>query len=338
MSRLNLGSFVKIVQKYIKQPNTQKRIIELLMGFIIEEEEVLNRFGEPLIVTDKFASAIFNCKINVHKKVIDVASSNKIIDGAPNYFEDFVAPEIMPGMVHDLIAELTDFIYKDDTMPLEKKKEFMLHTRQESVHVLLSKLFLYAINKNNIFQNDSSASLNVNLPTVARNANKLKELLDHFQDSQPPRIQPPREIESHEMVYVRELLAAYADAEGLDELPKESLGAFPKHEKDFQRKRKDYYAAESLRRGSRDVFGEMASEHFDILKEETYDGIIDTYESEFPDGLARLRGVMAQASQIKVDKCVYSQIQHWVGNREKKGVCHMLINDGKLSGWVERNE
>jgi hypothetical protein len=54
------------------------------------------------------------------------------------------------------------------------------------------------------------------------------------------------------------------------------------------------------------------------LKEETYDGIIDIYESEFPDGLARLKGVMAQVSQIKVDKCVYSQIQNWIGNSEKK--------------------
>ena len=55
-----------------------------------------------------------------------------------------------------------------------------------------------------------------------------------------------------------------------------------------------------------------------ILKEETYDGIIDVYENEYPHGLARLKGVMSQAALIRVDKCVYSQIPNWIGASERK--------------------
>jgi hypothetical protein len=338
MDNLSFGTYARIVRKSMKGTKTQKDVAELLLGLITENTDINNQDGEPYYVTDKIASRLFNCKINVNKKIKEASNLSMIREAATDYFEDIVMPEFMSEMISDMIFEFSDLLSNDDSISLKKKEDLLKLAKLDSVHIFLSKLFLYVVNKNNIFLNEPPVPIEIKLPTVGSDAKKLRILLENFQGSQPPRIHPPSEIESHEMVYVRELLAAYADAEGLDELPKESLEAFPKHEKDFQRKRKDYYAAESLRRGSRDVFGEMASEHFDILKEETYDGIIDIYESEFPDGLARLRGVMNQASQIQVDKCVYSQIQHWIGNSEKKGVCHMLVNDGKLSGWVERNE
>jgi len=249
-----------------------------------------------------------------------------------------VMPEIMPEMIQDMIAELAELISSDDSVPQDKKDEFLQLANPNSIHVFLSVLFLYVIKKNNNILKESPTSLNSKTPSILSDVKKLKELIEKINPGQPNPITPPGEIESHEMVYVRELLAAYADAEGIDELPKESLESFPKYEKDFKRRRKDYYAAESIRRGARDVFGETNPDQFEILKEETYDGIIDVYENEYPHGLARLKGVMSQATLIRVDKCVYSQIPNWIGASEKKGVCHILVNDGKLRGWVETDE
>lgn len=338
VGKLCFGSYAKIVQKSIKEPNGQKRVAELLLGLITDNEDVTNQEGEPFVVTDKLASDLFNCKINMRKKIKEASSSQLIVNSAHDYFEDVVMPEIMPEMIQDMIAELVDLISSDDSVPQDKKDEFLKFANTTSIHVFLSDLFLYVIKKDNKISKKSPASLNSKMPSILSDVKKLKELIEKIPPRQPEPITPPEEIENHEMVYVRELLAAYADAEGIDELPKESLESFPKYEKDFKRRRKDYYAAESIRRGARDVFGETNPDHFEILKEETYDGVIDVYENEYPHGLARLKGVMSQATLIRVDKCVYSQIPNWIGASEKKGVCHILVNDGKLRGWVETDE
>jgi len=338
MGRLCFGTYAKIVQKSIKEPNGQKRVAELLLGLITDNEDVTNQEGEPFVVTDKLASDLFNCKINMRKKIKEASSSQTIINAAHDYFEDVVMPEIMPEMIQDMIAELAELISSDDTVPQDKKDEFLQFANPSSLHVFLSVLFLYVIKKENKLSKESPAPLNNKMPSILNDVKKLKELIEKIHPEQPALITPPGQIDSHEMVYVRELLAAYADAEGLDELPKESLESFPKYAKDFKRRRKDYYAAESIRRGARDVFGETTPDQFDVLKEETYDGIIDVYENEYPHGLARLKGVMSQAALIRVDKCVYSQIPNWIGASEKKGVCHILVNDGKLRGWVDTDE
>ncbi|WP_113802197.1 hypothetical protein [Garciella nitratireducens] len=56
MGRLCFGTYAKIVQKSIKEPNGQKRVAELLLGLITDNEDVTNQEGEPFVVTDKLAS------------------------------------------------------------------------------------------------------------------------------------------------------------------------------------------------------------------------------------------------------------------------------------------
>jgi hypothetical protein len=43
--------------------------------------------------------------------------------------------------------------------------------------------------------------------------------------------------------------------------------------------------------------------------------------------------VLKQAVVAPVGKSLLSNIPNWIGNSEKKGVCHMLVNDGKIR-WV----
>jgi hypothetical protein len=56
----------------------------------------------------------------------------------------------------------------------------------------------------------------------------------------PKTLTPPAEVAEDELPYVTELLAAYADAEGLDELTKDELETYAKYKKNFGRQRKDY--------------------------------------------------------------------------------------------------
>lgn len=152
----------------------------------------------------------------------------------------------------------------------------------------------------------------------------------------PDTITPPEEIDKdNELKYVTELLKAYADAIGVKDIPLGMLENYKKYYHNFQRQRKDYYSAETIRRFVRDTFTD--SDQFDTLKTEIYDGVVEVYESEYINGFERLTNVMKQASAVSVDKCLLSSKMNCIGNSEKKGTCHMLVNDEKMK-WIEYDE
>jgi len=147
----------------------------------------------------------------------------------------------------------------------------------------------------------------------------------------------PLDIRAEEMTYVIALFSAYADADGYEvyehtnDLPNSRL-------KDFKRQRRNYYKAESIRRGVRDNFTqEEGTEHFEALKEDMYDGIEEVYEEDYDDGVERLKAVLQQSSVITLNGSILSFIPGLLQNSAKKGICHMLVNDGKIK-WVTEDE
>ncbi|HBE78276.1 MAG TPA: hypothetical protein DDW65_10925 [Firmicutes bacterium] len=151
----------------------------------------------------------------------------------------------------------------------------------------------------------------------------------------PDKVDPPEALDSDELIYVIELLKVYAEALGIDELPMDMLEKYAKYNQNFERQRKDYYSAETIRRFVRDVFTD--SKQFEVLKDETYDGIIEVHEAEYPNGFGRLNAVTKHASMVTTDKSLLSSKLHCIGNSEKKGVCHILVNDGRLK-WVNNDD
>ena len=336
MSRLCFGTYAKILQKVIKEPNGNKNVVELLFGLITDNEEITNQLGEPFVVTDKIASDLLGFKENVRKKIKDASNTQQIIDASPYYFEEVVIPEIMPDLIANLLSDLTELISSDSDVPQSKQDELLVLANEATLADFLSSVFLYALKKPNKQLKDGlSAKVTEQLTLTLNDINKLQEILSRV--PRPAGLEIPEELESDELTYVTELLTAYADAEGIV-LPKESLTQYPKYKADFERRRKDYYAAETIRRGSRDVFGKKDPDQFDVLKDETYDGVIDVHSQDFPHGFARLNKVMAQAATIRVDKCLLSRLPDWIGASEKKGVCHILVNDRRIQGWVANDE
>ena len=50
-----------------------------------------------------------------------------------------------------------------------------------------------------------------------------------------------------------------------------------------------------------------------------------------------LLAVLNQVSQITLTKSFLTQIKDLINNSEKKGICHMLVNDGRIQ-WVLEND
>ncbi len=152
-------------------------------------------------------------------------------------------------------------------------------------------------------------------------------------------ITPPQEVAEQEIPYVTELMMAYGEAEGIGNFTKDTLKLHEvKYGEHFKRQRKDFYAAESVRQGTREAYAETDPDQFEVLKEETYDGVVDVWEQDHRNGFVRLTKVLAQAAQIRIDRCWLCRDTDWIGNSQKKGVCHILVNDGKIRGWVKKNE
>lgn len=151
----------------------------------------------------------------------------------------------------------------------------------------------------------------------------------------PTPLTPSDLIEPYEMTYITALLEAYSDELKIRIATTKSLEAYNNYFRHLNRQRKDYYSAETIRRFVRDTLTD--SQQFDILKNEVYDGIVDIHEQIYDSGYKRLVADLKQASLTNTSKCLLDSKLHCIGNSERKGICHMLVNDKKLR-WVNNND
>jgi hypothetical protein len=256
VDKLCFGTYANIFKKVVKESYNQTDIVDLLLGLITYNVDIINQKGELFVVTESIASELLGLKKPVHKKIKEASGSQVIIDAARGYFEDAVIPEIIPDLISDLVHELGELISSDSTISQKKKNEFLALAQKTAPAEFLSNVLLYALKRpNNLNKDKQSAKVGDGIPSIAADVEELKALLKKFYRLRPPPLTPPEEIQPQELTYVAELLAAYADAEKITDLPKGSLDQYPKYKNDFARRRKDYYNAETIRRDSRDVFG-----------------------------------------------------------------------------------
>ncbi len=310
----------------MKAPNGNKDVTELLLSLIIDNVDMTNQSGDVFIVTDKMASDLLSFKINIQKKIISASSDRIVIDAACGFFTDAVIPILMPDLHDDLILELASLVSTDTEIPVKKKDELLKLAQEDSLERFLSDLFLYALkHRNKQTTLDAYSDSDTRLSTAIADIKKLNEIFANIPKPNPVAI--PDKPSSDEMVYITVLLSAYAEVAGKTELQLNELDSLPKYKSDLERRRKDYYAAETIREGTRDSFGDKGEVQFRILKEEIYDGIVDNYSQSYADGISRLNGVMSQAVLVPNNRCLLSKL-NWISGREKKGVCYFLVNDG----------
>lgn len=107
----------------------------------------------------------------------------------------------------------------------------------------------------------------------------------------------------------------------------------------MKQRRIEYFAAEAVRRGTRENFRNNDPDNlFTALMSETLDGVSDVHAMGYRHGFERLLSVMKHATALHFENCILGRIPDWVGPSQKKGVCHMLVNEGQIKGWVNDDE
>ena len=150
----------------------------------------------------------------------------------------------------------------------------------------------------------------------------------------PEKLLPPAEVTTAEMGYVPKLIEAYTDAVKPKSITQKTLTKYPKYLRNFKEQREHYFNALYVFERVRGIFAASEGNQFDILKQETYDGISDVYADDYNNGYDRLNAVLKQAAVINVSKSMLCNIRNLIGISEVKGICHILVSDGTIPSWV----
>lgn len=93
-------------------------------------------------------------------------------------------------------------------------------------------------------------------------------------------------------------------------------------------------SAESIQRSISEVY-EDGENQFDILKADAYDGIKTTFFDDYDNGYRRLLEVLKKISDVQLTKSKLSLIKNLIGNLERLGIVHILMNDKTMTSWVD---
>lgn len=144
----------------------------------------------------------------------------------------------------------------------------------------------------------------------------------------------PDDVGKHELDYIRALYEAYAQKLNRETFTAGDIPSLPKrYAQNYKEQRMAYYSAVSIERSVRDIFDDGEDE-FDRLKGDAWHGINTTYWKDYEDGYTRLNAVLEKITSTTLDSSVLSQMRNLIGNLEKKGICHILVNDGVIESWV----
>lgn len=311
---------------------TQTETGQLLFG-VLER----NEFIPPTFNADSaFLSLLIRQQKEIPKKVVKASLLPEVIQDVKFHFYNIVVPRLNPHLMEDTCGQIMMLLEEDRSVSVEKRNELWEYRNQ--VSDFLAMCFLYALNR----ENKQEDKLTLNELTVSNIRYEDGKLYIHSQAIELDKhLQVPEDIEKTELPYVKALLAAYADAEHLEKVKLEETPSFfqkfSKYKRNFDGQRQNYYDAESICRGVRDAFDFKEYEHqFSELKNDLYNGICDVVEDEHDNGFERLREVLKQALLISLDRYDLARLGI-IGNGHRKGICHLLVNDGRLT-WVNQDE
>ncbi len=314
--------YFRMMYPYIGQAKQSSEFIDdLLCNFVADNADLS---GSPLIdKTSDYKNRLYN-----GSKPFPITLAAELLDTSdPMRFSAFINDSISDDLTDNLEKELT---------------ELGIDIQGDDVADKCAKLFVSILTKTARRTKRKSAPVDtastqkqkltgVPLATVYVKDGKISIGGQVF--SLHKTIAPPDDIAQEEIPYVKALFAAYAQATGMANVTKDDLPTLSaKYRRNYSDQRENYYNAVRVERSVREIFNDGEAE-FEKLKEDTYDGIVDVCWDDFDDGFKRLLAVLNQVSQITLTKSFLTQIKDLINNSEKKGICHMLVNDGKIQ-WV----
>lgn len=141
---------------------------------------------------------------------------------------------------------------------------------------------------------------------------------------------PPEQLADNEIVYTKELLRAFGDADQKSFLTVSDLEEGSDYRCEYEGARKNFYAAEGLQRFSRDWLPESS---YDELTDECCEAVSATLRQKHENGYERY---LATSSQAAVVNYTSHPLSPYIKMQDKKGMCHQLVNASRFR-WIKEN-
>lgn len=167
-------------------------------------------------------------------------------------------------------------------------------------------------------------------PEIINQHRRTRYWHQRFKEERPERpavTPPPDDLQAYELTYISKLFDAYSDYAKQDLKEGKDLLALPKLQTHLRLSRGYFYSAEALARFSRDTITPGA---FDGVKQHLFDSVADVTVADHANGLQCVLAVTHAAANVQLPQ---SDLAPYVGPADKKGICHHLANDDKLT-WV----
>ena len=320
MKPLVFATFLEIIynienrKSFISKPE----LINSLYGYVMKPLGMTGYKVEKTKATYIFQGAP---RGSVDEYVREYSIDPKAIENVIRKFKTELVPQLLDVKLKAIRDEFINIIENDKEIPDDVVKIITDLDKANCFDEFLARIFLYSLLPKNKLPNDNK------IPKMPKSQKKINRFLPLDKQS---REKGPTPVQTK---YEEALLEVFGEDTHTEVKEYNQL-----NEKDktiFQRHRNDFYAAEFLRTNIRDAYNDNENKYFDVLKSEIYSGIIDTYEdTDYETGNKRLKAVMKAAVIVPVDACWISRETAWIGISQKKGVCHHLVNDGRLDGWV----
>lgn len=326
----------------MRQKNTAT-LVDTLFGSIAGPLELkISRGphkGEEYAVSSGRASELLNRKRNPDTQISAGADNPKVLATIGDYFDSTVLELLMMGDSLDALNdELIGEINSDVHMQRGIKKELLEKSKSSNISSLLAAIFLYVVKVDNTGKPERTLESikDVPLSSVSFDSQDNKLHISSLTIPLPESI-APRNIRNDEFKYLNALCQAYSDKLGMT-ISIDNIDSCPKKRfrNDFNDERNYYNSVQSRIRGVREIFSDV-DEQYDVLKKEAYEGIKETYLDDYPDGFKRLMEVLKKITSTSLNRSQLVKLDI-IGNAERKGLCHVLINDGYINSWVDIDE
>ncbi len=150
--------------------------------------------------------------------------------------------------------------------------------------------------------------------------------------ARPDVEQPPAEQAANEAVFVRKLLDVYNEKHGLTLQTLQEARDHQKTKEHLILQREAFYSAEALRVFARES---VPPATYRAIENDLYHAVYDVADGPYNDGYERLRQVLIAASSHHPNPA--NILAAVVTGLDKKGLCHHLANDHRLT-WCKREE
>lgn len=267
------------------------------------------------------AHRIFNRSGNAPDHVRNGVELKGVKETLSDYFDKEILVHIRPNQEVNLLHRMMQAIKKANLAP-ERVDEFRQLQEQHAYSDFLANAFRESLAHDNRLEKKKNSDYG-----------GIKAL-DYEE------LAVPIDVTDDERDYIDALLDVYGEAENTFSFTVNDIQGSD-HEEHYDFQRASFYSAESLRQGTRELSDYSGQDPFEDFEKTIEDGIktthMRTYKRNYTSGYDCLDAVLEAAITVQVSHLPYVEVVKKIDSIQKIGMCHFLVNDGRIEGWVRHD-